>query len=160
MNEHDESQAADRSDTRPHPLTQQNYRSVIDQHIAQAAEKGQFSNLPGQGKPIRLDDDSHVDDDDRLGYRMLKGSGFSLPWVEARKDIDEERRRIDAWLVHANQRWPHLNSEARAKTTEEFRKKLEGLRSQILTYNLRVPSGVEQMRGLIIGDELKRLGVE
>jgi len=145
---------------RSHQLTQRAYQSVIDQQVAQAEAAGQFANLPGQGRPIRLDDDAHVPEEDRLGYRMLKGAGFAPPWMEARCDIDEERRRIDGWLVHANNRWPHLDEAKREKTRAEFRAKLEGLRSMIVDYNLRLPAGVEQLRGVELMKELTRLGAE
>lgn len=145
---------------RPHPLNQRTYQSMIDQQFVQAEAAGQFANLPGQGQPLDLGDDSHVPDDDRLGYRMLKNGGFSLPWIEALRDIDDERRRIDGWLSHANDRWPHLDAGGRAKLQAEFHAKLEALRSQLLTYNLRAPASVSQQRSLDIARELQRLGGE
>lgn len=143
-----------------HPLNLRTYNSVIDEQLARAQANGLMNNLPGEGKPQDLYDDVHIPADQRLGYRMLKGNNFSTPWLEARKDIDEERRRIDAWLVHANGRWLHLGEAGREQLRGEFRAKLQALNSQILTYNLQVPASVGQMRGIIIGDELRRLGVE
>ncbi|KAB8140649.1 DUF1992 domain-containing protein [Chloroflexia bacterium SDU3-3] len=147
-------------DERPQPITPRRPGSFIDQQIAQAEAAGQFANLPGQGQPLPSADDRFVPEEDRLGYRMLGTTEFSPPWIEARKDIDEERRRIDGWLVHANDRWPHLDGAGRTKLQGEFRQKLEGLRSMILDYNLRVPPSVGQMRGLELARELRRLGVE
>lgn len=143
---------------RPHPLNQRMYQSIIDQQIAQAEAAGTFTNLPGQGRPQRLDDDIHVPPEDRTGYRMLHGNGFALPWIEARRDIDEERLRIDSWLVHANNRWAYLDDEGRAKQQTELRGKLESLRRTILDYNLRVPATVGQLRGVEMDRELARLG--
>lgn len=158
MSEQDQQPTGDSQPRRP--LTQRIYNTVIDQQYAQAEAEGQFTNLQGHGKPLDLNDDAHVPEEDRAGYRMLRGSGLTLPWVEARKDIDEERRRIDGWLVHANDRWLHLDEPGREKTRAEFRKKLEGLRSMILDYNLRVPPSVGQMRGVEMSKELARLGIE
>lgn len=140
------------------PLNQRNYRSLIDQQIAQAEAAGQFANLPGQGRPQRLDDDLNVPEEERLGYRMLQGAGFSLPWIEAKRDIDEERARIGAWLIHANDRWSHADAAGRDKMRGEFQRKLEALRSMIVDYNLRVPSTVGQLRGIELPRELARLG--
>lgn len=142
------------------PLNQQNYQTMIDQQFAQASAAGEFANLPGQGKPLSLNDDLHVPVEDRLGHRMLHGSGFAPPWMEARRDIDEERRRIDAWLSHANLRWLYTDDAGRIKLQFEFHTKLEALRSMIINYNLTVPPSVGQMRGIEMTRELARLGSE
>ena len=63
---------------------------LIDQwaerHIADAQRNGDFDNLPGQGKPLMLDDDSAVPEELRSGYRMLKNAGCLPPEVEQRKE--------------------------------------------------------------------------
>ena len=144
---------------KPHPLNQRTYQSIIDQQVKQAEAEGKFNNLPGQGRPQRLDDDAHVPPEDRTGYRMLQGNGFSLPWIEVRRDIDEERMRIDSWLIHANNRWEYLDEAGRTKLQNEFRKKLESLSRMVMDYNLRVPATAVQLRGVEMTRELARLGV-
>lgn len=37
---------------------------------------GQFDNLPGQGRPQVLEDLSHLPEELRLAYRILKNSGY------------------------------------------------------------------------------------
>ena len=63
---------------------------LIDQwaerHIADAQRNGDFDNLPGQGKPLMLDDDSAVPEELRSGYRLLKNAGCLPPEVEQRKE--------------------------------------------------------------------------
>lgn len=63
--------------------------SIIDdlaeKHILQAIAKGELDNLPGQGKPLEIDDDSHVPPHLRAAYRILKNSGFLPPELEDRK---------------------------------------------------------------------------
>ncbi|UYZ83165.1 DUF1992 domain-containing protein [Entomomonas sp. E2T0] len=63
--------------------------SIIDdwaeKHILQAIEKGELDNLPGQGKPLEIDDDSHVPPHLKAAYRILKNSGFLPPELEDRK---------------------------------------------------------------------------
>jgi len=48
------------------------YEKIVEQRIKEAMEKGEFENLPGKGKPIPLEDDSHVPEDLRLAYKLLK----------------------------------------------------------------------------------------
>lgn len=66
---------------------------LIDQwaerHILDAQRQGEFDNLPGNGQPLILDDDSHVPADLRAGYRMLKNAGCLPPELEQRKEAVE-----------------------------------------------------------------------
>ncbi|WP_312952811.1 DUF1992 domain-containing protein [Superficieibacter sp.] len=57
-----------------------------ERHINDAQRKGEFDNLRGQGKPLLLDDDSHVPADLRAGYRLLKNAGCLPPELEQRKE--------------------------------------------------------------------------
>ncbi|MBO9469988.1 DUF1992 domain-containing protein [Endozoicomonas sp. G2_2] len=60
---------------------------LADAHIDAAAERGEFDNLPGAGKPLDLDDDRDVPPELRAGYRLLKNAGFVPPELEARREI-------------------------------------------------------------------------
>lgn len=60
---------------------------LADAHIDAAAERGEFDNLPGAGKPLDLDDDRGVPPELRAGYRLLKNAGFVPPELEARREI-------------------------------------------------------------------------
>ena len=57
-----------------------------ERHIADAQRNGEFDNLPGQGKPLMLDDDSAVPEELRSGYRLLKNAGCLPPELEQRKE--------------------------------------------------------------------------
>ena len=140
------------------PLTRANYQGLIEQRIQQAQEDGLFDNLPGAGKPLQLDDDALVPVEDRAGYRLLKSSGFTLPWIAARQEIAEERAQLDTWLAQANRRWPRLAAAGRAALKVAYRRKLDDLQRLILTFNLKVPPGIDQLETLRMVDELQRLG--
>ena len=60
-----------------------------ERHILAAQRQGEFENLPGTGRPLMLDDDSHVPADLRAGYRMLKNAGCLPPELEQRKEAVE-----------------------------------------------------------------------
>lgn len=136
------------------------YEGLIDERIAQALADGLFDNLPGRGRPQRLDDDALVPEADRAGYRLLKANGFAPMWIEARTDLSEERARLAAWLAAANADWPRLAPRRRQALRAEYRQKLEDLQRAILHYNLRLPRGVSQLAGLRIDEELAKLGTD
>jgi hypothetical protein len=84
---------------------------LADQKIAAAIEAGELAGLPGEGKPLDLDDDPLVPEDLRVAYRILRNAGFVPPEVaDARErvelaaliahiDDDGERRRAAARLA-------------------------------------------------------------
>lgn len=59
----------------PHPLLP-TYETLIETRIREAYARGEFDDLPGQGKPLALDDDALVPEDVRVAYRILKNSGY------------------------------------------------------------------------------------
>jgi DnaJ homolog subfamily C member 28 len=140
------------------PVTRHNYQGLIEQRIQQAQEDGLFDNLPGAGKPLNLDDDGLVPAEDRAGYRLLKANGFAPPWVEARREIAEERAGLDTWLAQANRRWPGLDAAGRVAMRITYRRKLDEIQRLILTFNLKTPRGVEQLETLRLAEELLKLG--
>jgi len=71
---------------------------LAEKHIKAALEKGELSDLPGEGKPLQLDDDSHVPAELRAGYRLLKNSGFLPPELELRREaieVNDLLRQLD-----------------------------------------------------------------
>ena len=57
-------------------------------------EAGEFNNLPGAGKPLELEDESHVPLELRLTYRMLKRAGVAPEEVLAQKNLSVLRAKL------------------------------------------------------------------
>ena len=53
-----------------------------------------FDDLPGKGKPLRLDDDSRIAPHLRVSYRILKNSGILPPEMQLRKEISDLRQLL------------------------------------------------------------------
>jgi hypothetical protein len=60
---------------------------IAEQKILEAIARGEFANLPGAGKPLRLEDDSMVPGELRISYKVLKNAGCIPPELELRKEI-------------------------------------------------------------------------
>lgn len=63
------------------------FDKIADQKIREALDRGEFEDLPGKGKPLNLEDDSHLPEDLRLAYKILKNADCLPPEVELRKEI-------------------------------------------------------------------------
>ena len=139
-------------------LTQRTYHSLVDRRVKAAEAEGAFEDLPGAGKPLRLDDDSMVPEEDRIAYRLLKNAGFAPPWIEMQKTIREARGKLESWLKLANSRWSYANPQERSRMRSEWQNRVEEFNRLILSYNLIVPPAAGQLPMLRLKEELARLG--
>ena len=67
---------------------------LAEQKIAEAVSRGELEGLPGEGRPLELDDDKLILEDLRLAYRILKNAGFVPPEVEALNEIADLERLV------------------------------------------------------------------
>jgi hypothetical protein len=65
---------------------------IAERRIAEAVSRGELENLPGEGRPLELDDDALVPEDLRLAYRILKNAGFVPPEVQTLNEIAQLER--------------------------------------------------------------------
>lgn len=62
---------------------------LAEAKILEAKENGELDNLPGEGQPIILGDDSMVPEELRAGYRILHNAGFIPPELKIRSEITQ-----------------------------------------------------------------------
>jgi hypothetical protein len=60
---------------------------IAEERILEAQRRGDFDNLPGHGKPLKLEDDRHIPEDLRVAYKILKNANCLPPELELRKEI-------------------------------------------------------------------------
>lgn len=121
----------------------------IDEIIRRATEEGHFNNLPGSGKPIKMDANPHENPDWRLANHLLKENDFTLPWIA-------DRQEIEAWLAQERQAleraWNWFGQHPEDQTSwgiarRKFRQQVELINKRIWNYNLSVPSpGFQRMK--------------
>lgn len=71
---------------------------LAEARIQEALERGDLDDLPGQGEPLALDDDSGVPEHLRAAYRVLKNANC-LPAELAEQ---QEIRRLEDLLAHVH----------------------------------------------------------
>jgi DnaJ-like protein len=69
---------------------------LVEERIEKAQREGVFDDLPGKGKPLKLDDDSSIPEDLRMTYKILKNSGCLPIEMELKKQIFSLRQLLDA----------------------------------------------------------------
>lgn len=120
---------------------QDEFENPVDKIIRQAREAGEFDNLPGKGKPLRWEDETHVPETQRLANRILKNSGFTLDWIELGRELDAQAEEARRKLENAREardagRLSEKDWQAAARTYVDT---IQALNRRLLSYNLRVP---------------------
>ena len=64
-----------------------NYHTIVEQRIKKAQQEGEFSQLPGEGRPLQLEDDSGVPEDLRLAYKILRNADCLPPELAEKQEI-------------------------------------------------------------------------
>jgi Domain of unknown function (DUF1992) len=67
---------------------------IASEKIEEAIHEGKFDNLPGQGKPLDLNDDDHIAPEMRLAFRVMKNAGVTPIEISLRKEIDNLCREL------------------------------------------------------------------
>jgi hypothetical protein len=71
------------------------FDKIAEKKIREAIDNGEFDNLPGRGKPLRLEDDRHIPQDIRLAHKILKNADCLPPELELRKEIFSIEELLD-----------------------------------------------------------------
>jgi DnaJ family protein C protein 28 len=138
----------------------------IEDQIRRAQEEGAFKDLPGKGKPLRLNDNPHEDPEWRMANHILHSSGFSLPWIEALRaieaDLEDARAAVKkswSWRTAALAQGesPDQVQTEWQRAESVFRDQIERLNQRIADYNLAVPAMRFQRRKLNAEKELGAL---
>jgi hypothetical protein len=125
---------------------------LIDRQIREAQEAGAFDNLPFQGEPLPLVDDSAAGDW-ALAYRMLKGARFAPPWIET----DKEVRALLAERETILERAPRSSAIGRRRDRDELRRVVDTANRAITRLNHEAPTNRQHRRLLDIEAELEAL---
>lgn len=135
------------------------FAGLIDQLVNEAEQAGLFKDLPGTGKPLELDDDSLVPNEERTAFRMLKNAGFAPPWIELQKEIRSRQEQLNNWVERVNRRWPQIGPLEQAQILAEHEHKIQELNKLITSYNLSAPPVAGQLPLLQLWRERARLGI-
>ena len=129
----------------------------VNKQIKEAMERGEFADLPGKGKPLKLDTNPYLTPQARMVNRLLKENGFAPRWVELEKEIKQEKAQLERILVNLKARRERLLAivqqylhrrgaisqtfeQERARAMAQYREKLENLNRKIQRVNLLMPT--------------------
>jgi hypothetical protein len=94
---------------------------LVEQRLEEAVSRGELSNLPGEGRPLELDEDPLIPEDLRAAYRILKNAGFVPPEVQALNQIAQLENLVNQGSEDAATRSKALRKLALLRTRIENR---------------------------------------
>jgi hypothetical protein len=129
------------------------WRDLVEEILGEAREQGEFDNLPGKGKPLRLQDDVYAGDK-ALAYHLLKNNDLAPPEIERGRQIDAEVARADEILATLRRRRNALLGGGRIPSASErraynlvrdnaeasYREILREANSNVLSLNITAPA--------------------
>jgi hypothetical protein len=68
---------------------------IAERKIKKAIERGEFKSSLYKGKTIEIEDLSHIPEELRLGYKILKNAGILPEEMELKKEVVNLQRLID-----------------------------------------------------------------
>jgi hypothetical protein len=125
--------------------------TLIERQIREAMEEGAFDNLPHQGSPLPLEDDSAAGDR-ALAHRMLRNAGAAPPWIESDKAVRALLDKRDRLLARA----PHRSEAGQARDRAELARIVDAANLAIERVNTEAPTDRQHRRRLDLGTELER----
>jgi hypothetical protein len=78
--------------------------AMVERRLEEAAAKGDLSNLPGEGRPLELDDDAMVPAELRVAYRIVRNSGFIPPELAHIAEVNQLIRAVESGADEAQGR--------------------------------------------------------
>lgn len=107
---------------------------LVEDRVREAQARGDFDNLPGKGRPLRLSENPLVPPHVEMANRLLANAGFAPDWVELAKEIEAEISRCRALAGRGREQ------EARAVFEEVVKKtRLFNLKVPLFTMQRAVP---------------------
>ena len=139
------------------PTSTEERQALVEQRIQEAMERGEFDDLPGKGKPLRLGDNPYLEPGQELAFGLLKKNGFAPEWIERDKEI---RKETDVARRQLQQAWQRQqdnpdNESAWKAAVAQFETSLAKLNRKIDTLNLIVPVSSLQRPRLRLENEVQ-----
>lgn len=140
--------------------------TYIDRQIRKAMEEGEFDNLPGEGKPLKLEDDPNTPEQLQMAYKILHDNGMAPEWIMYGKDLEAKETQWRESVKRAYRTYQAALTDPLRYTQAEINwqrihQRLSDdaarLNKEINVFNLKVPRGITHRPLVDIQREIRQL---
>ncbi len=144
------------------------WQDLITEQLEDAASKGAFNNLPGSGRPLRLNEHPNEPSDMRMANKLLKDNDLTPTWIGDRKTLQSE---IEALRTAMHIQWTRTCTRANApgtdaealesgwkRTLHSWEEQIADLNRRIADLNITLPVWRMELHRLRLDEELERIG--
>jgi hypothetical protein len=128
------------------------WESLVDRQVREAMEAGKFDELPYQGEPLPIEDESAAGEW-AMAFRILRNAGVAPPWIEADKEARALLARRDAILAGA----ATASSLRMVQLRRELGSVVVQANAAIDRLNSEAPTTRQHRVPLVLAEELARL---
>jgi DnaJ family protein C protein 28 len=145
---------------------------LVSQRIEDAVRQGLFDGLSGHGKPLDLDRDPFVPEDQKMAVNLLRNNRLAPEWISERNailaSIDAMRTELRVAKSRADKKLDETeDEERRSNISQRWVEWLTGwcgrvgkLNDRILVHNLKLPVSHLEIVQLRLPNELDDVGIE
>jgi DnaJ family protein C protein 28 len=109
----------------------------VEERIQKAIEAGEFENLRGKGQRIEWDENPFAPPEWQLAFHLLRSNGFTLPWIETRRELLAEMAELRCQTARLRETPP--TDLRRGEESAQLEKKIGELNQRIRRYNISAP---------------------
>ena len=105
------------------------WQDIVDQLVKDVVGDGDISHLPGAGRPLQLQDESHTPTELRAAHKIMNDNNVLPDWVAAGRALDqlEEKLRLQIRMRAICQRQIGCAISRGAEKVNQNRRGLETL---------------------------------
>jgi hypothetical protein len=147
------------------------WADLVSKRIEEAMRRGDFDKLAGHGKPMRVDRDPFVPEDQQMAFNLLKNNDMTPTWIADRKEtlrsVEQWREQFQRVVGEAHSAWIAAGSDARRVQIRQswerwlarWEDEIAEINRRINTLNLKQPVARLEVYKLRLDDELRKVGM-
>lgn len=146
------------------------WSDLVSRRIEEAMRRGDFDNLRGRGKPLPIEEDGLVPEDQRMAFKLLRNNELAPDWIAERREVlaavARWREGFRVVVAQAQTAWAGARDDARREAVARrwqswlvrWEDEILELNRRITILNLKQPVNHLEVFKVLLDEELRAAG--